>query len=204
MTASTEHDAPAADRVWTVPNLLSMLRLLGVPLFLWLALGPHADGWALLVLVIAGITDYLDGKIARRWHQTSRLGTLLDPSVDRLYILATIVALTVRGIVPVWLAVILPLRDFLLAFTLPVLRRHGYGPLPVHFVGKAATSALLYAFPLLLVSSGSGVVATIARPLGWGFTGWGVALYWWAGWLYLVHMRRLLVADQGPQGGSAT
>jgi CDP-diacylglycerol--glycerol-3-phosphate 3-phosphatidyltransferase len=202
MTPATEYDAPAADRVWTVPNLISLLRLCGVPVFLWLALGPHADGWALGVLMLAGISDYLDGKIARRWGQTSRLGTLLDPAADRLYILATIVALTVREIVPIWLAIILPLRDVLLAFTLPVLRRHGYGPLPVHFVGKAATFALLYAFPLLLLSSGHGVAASIARPLGWAFTGWGVGLYWWAGWLYVVHMRQLIRADRGDREGA--
>lgn len=202
MTPSTEYDAAAADRVWTVPNVISLLRLLGVPVFLWLALGPRADGWALGVLMLAGVSDYLDGKIARRWGQTSKLGTLLDPAADRLYILATIIALTVRDIVPVWLAVILPLRDLLLAFTLPVLRRHGYGPLPVHFIGKAATFALLYAFPLLLVSSGTGTVAAIARPLGWAFTGWGVGLYWWAGWLYLVHMRRLLVVEPAPREGA--
>src|SRR5436189_4246851 len=137
MAVTTEIE-PARDQgVWTVPNALSLLRLLGVPLFLWLALGPEADGWALVVLMVAGFTDYLDGKIARRYNQFSRLGSLLDPAADRLYVLAAIIALTVRDITPLWLAVVLIARDLVVLPTIPMLRRHGYGPLPVNFVGKA-------------------------------------------------------------------
>jgi cardiolipin synthase (CMP-forming) len=187
---STQTDA-LGERVWTIPNLLSLLRLLGVPLFLWLALGPHADGWAFAVLAFAGISDYADGKIARRFNQSSRLGALLDPAADRLYILATLIALTVRDIVPIWLAVVIPARDVLLALTLPVLRRHGYGPLPVHFLGKAATLCLLYALPLLLLAHHHGTAGSIARPFAWAFTVWGVGLYWWSGWLYTVQFRSL-------------
>jgi len=190
-----------AERVWTIPNLLSVLRLLGVPLFLWLALGPQADGWAFAVLAFAGVSDYADGKIARRFNQSSRLGALLDPAADRLYILATIIALTVRDIVPMWLAVVIPARDVLLAFTLPVLRRHGYGPLPVHFLGKAATLCLLYAFPLLLIADHPNTLGEIAKPFAWAFTAWGVGLYWWAGWLYLVQFRSL-VGPSTPVGGN--
>jgi cardiolipin synthase len=200
MVARNEVASPAPERVWTIPNLLSLLRLLGVPLFLWLALGPHADGWAFAVLAFAGVSDYADGKIARRFNQSSRLGALLDPAADRLYILATIIALIVRGIVPVWLGVSVPARDLLLAFTVPVLRRHGHSVLPVHFLGKAATLNLLYAFPLLLLADGHNTLADIARPFGWAFAVWGVALYWWAGWLYLVQLRQIMSEDRarGP------
>jgi cardiolipin synthase (CMP-forming) len=191
----TDLPSPARDRIWTVPNGLSVLRLFGVPLFLWLALGPKADGWAVVVLMVAGFTDYLDGRIARRFNLTSRLGELLDPAADRLYILATLVALTVRGILPVWLAAILIGRDLLLAPTIPVLSRHGYGPLPVHFLGKAATLNLLYAFPLLLLSVDDNWFGHLVRPLAWAFTGWGAALYLWAAWLYLVQVRQLTVSD---------
>jgi cardiolipin synthase len=187
---------PAPLRVWTVPNLLSLLRLLGVPVFLWLALGPHADWWAFGVLAFGGISDYADGKIARRYNQSSRLGALLDPAADRLYILATIIALIARGIVPVAVGLAVPARDLLLAFTLPVLRRHGYGPLPVHFLGKAATLNLLYAFPLLLLGDHPGTFAEVARTFGWAFTAWGIGLYWWAGWLYVVQLRQLVAADR--------
>src|SRR3954447_6770355 len=202
MTDISNDEASAADRVWTIPNLLSLLRLLGVPLFLWLALGPQADGWAFAVLAFAGASDYFDGKIARRFGQTSRLGVLLDPAADRLYILATIAALAARDIIPIWLAVLIPARDLLLATTVPVLRRRGYGfALPVNFVGKAATLNLLYAFPLLLLSDGDSWLATVVRPVGWAFTGWGAALYWWAGVIYLVQVRRL-VADEPPIMGA--
>ena len=182
--------------MWTVPNLLSVLRLLGVPLFLWLVLGPEANGWAIGVLVFGGLSDYADGKIARRFNQSSRLGALLDPAADRLYILATISALAARGVIPIWLAVAVPGRDVLLALTLPVLNRHGYGPLPVNFVGKAATLNLLYAIPLLLLADSGGGVGTVAKAAGWAFTAWGTALYWWAGVLYVVQVRRLVVADR--------
>jgi cardiolipin synthase len=185
-----------ADRVWTIPNLLSLLRLLGVPLFLWLVLGPEANGWAFAVLAFGGLSDYADGKIARRFNQSSRLGALLDPAADRLYILATVCALAARGVIPIWLAVAIPGRDVLLALTLPVLRRHGYGPLPVTFFGKAATMNLLYAIPLLLLADTGGTLGTVARAAGWAFTVWGIALYWWAGWLYVVQVRELVRADR--------
>jgi len=195
MTRTVTAEAPA-DRVWTIPNLLSLLRLLGVPVFLWLVLGPEADGWAFAVLAFGGLSDYADGKIARRFNQSSRLGAVLDPAADRLYILATISALAARGIIPIWLAVAVPGRDVLLALTLPVLRRHGYGPLPVNFAGKAATLNLLYAIPLLLLADTGGAFGTVARAAGWAFTGWGAALYWWAGALYVIQVRRLVVADR--------
>jgi cardiolipin synthase len=184
-----------SDRVVTLPNGLSVLRLLGVPVFLWLVLTEH-DGPAVLVLMVSGVTDYLDGKIARAWGQTSRLGTLLDPAADRLYILATLVGLTVRDVVPLWLTVALVGRDALLALTLPVLHRHGYGPLPVHFLGKAATFNLLAGFPLLLLGEWENALGDVAHAFGWGFAIWGTTLYWWAGALYLLQVRDLLRADR--------
>jgi CDP-diacylglycerol--glycerol-3-phosphate 3-phosphatidyltransferase len=117
------------ERVWTLPNALSVLRLLGVPLFLWLLLGPQADGWALVVLMVAGITDWADGKLAKWLNQYSRLGALLDPAADRLYIVATLIALALREIVPVWLVALLVGRELVLGIALLVLRRYGYPPL---------------------------------------------------------------------------
>jgi cardiolipin synthase (CMP-forming) len=186
----------SADRIWTVPNALSVLRLLGVPLFLWLLLGPHADLAALVVLALSGVSDWADGVLARRLHQTSRLGALLDPAADRLYILATLVGLTLRHIIPWWLAAVIIGRDLLLAPTVPLLRRRGLDPLPVHYLGKAATFSLLYAFPLLLLATRDGTVADIARPLAWAFTIWGTGLYLWAGALYLVQFRQILRGGQ--------
>jgi cardiolipin synthase len=193
-----------SDRVLTIPNALSVLRLVGVPVFLYLALGPEADGWALAVLACGAATDYFDGKIARAFGQTSRLGQILDPAADRLYIAATAIALTVRDIVPLWLVIALLARDLVLAPTIPLLRRHGLGPLPVHFLGKAATFNLLYAFPLLLLGDGSSDVATVARVVGWAFTVWGTTLYWWAGVLYLDQVRRIVRTMPVPVGGAAS
>jgi cardiolipin synthase len=186
----------ASDRIATVPNALSLLRLLGVPLFLWLALGPKADGWAIVVLAVSSFTDWLDGKLARLLHQTSKLGQLLDPAADRLYILATVLALSLRHIMPWWLAAVLIGRDVVLAGFLPLLKRLGYGPLPVHYLGKAATFNLLYALPLLLLGDGHATVNHVARIVGWAFAIWGTALYWWAGGLYAVQVRQLVRADR--------
>ena len=192
-----------SDRVVTLPNALSVLRLVGVPFFFWLVLTEH-DGAAVLVLMVSGVTDYLDGKIARAWGQTSKLGTLLDPAADRLYILATLIGLTVRDVVPLWLTLLLVGRDLLLACTLPVLRRHGYGPLPVNFLGKAATFNLLAGFPLLLLGEWDGLVGDVSHAFGWAFAIWGTALYWWAGVLYLVQVRDLVRADRlNPHEGVA-
>lgn len=173
-------------KVFTIPNALSFLRLLGVPVFLWLVLGPEADVLAFSLLVASGFTDYLDGKLARKYNQVSKIGALLDPVADRLYILAVVAGLGLREIIPWQLAVILPLRDLLLFGVVPFLRTRGYSALPVHFLGKAATAGLLYAFPLLLLGDGTSILAQLANVFGWAFTIWGVALYWWAGILYVV------------------
>jgi CDP-diacylglycerol--glycerol-3-phosphate 3-phosphatidyltransferase len=191
-------DQVRTDLIFTVPNLLSLLRLLGVPVFLYLVLVPHADIAAVAVLMLAGASDYLDGRLARAWGQISRLGQLLDPLADRLYIIATVVAFVLRDVIPWWLGALLVGRDVLLALLLPVLRYHGYGPLPVHFLGKAATFNLLYAFPMLLAAlpGQDGVLATVFRPLGWAFATWGSLLYVWAGVLYVVQVRQLVRADR--------
>lgn len=189
-------DPAPADRVLTLPNLISFARLAGIPLFVYLVVGPRADGWAFAVLVASGVSDWLDGVVARRFNMSSRLGALLDPLADRLYIAATLAVLAYRSIIPLSLVAAIVARDLLLALTLPVLHRLGYGPLPVNFVGKTATLLLLYAFPMLLLSAGTGTFAQVVRPFGWAFALWGTALYWWAGVLYLAQVRQLLNSDR--------
>ena len=180
------------DRIMTIPNAISFARLLLVPLFLWLVLGPEADEWAFVVLMVSGFTDYLDGKLARHLDQTSKIGAILDPVADRLFILAVVIGLGLRDIIPLWLAVLLPLRDVFLFALIPFLRTRGYSSLPVHFLGKAATASLLYAFPLLLLGDAEGTMADLANVFGWAFTIWGVSLYWWGGVLYAIQVKRLL------------
>ena len=192
----TTREDEGSSAVFTVPNLLSGLRLAGVPLFLWLVLGPEEDAWALVVLAVSGVTDFLDGWLARKLNQQSTLGQILDPVADRLYILAVVVGLALRDIIPWWLAVSLPLRDLLLWGLVPLLRTRGYSALPVHFLGKAATFNLLYAFPLLLLGDGDGTVATLAQLFGWALALWGIGLYWWAGVLYAWQVRKLLATTE--------
>ena len=180
------------DRIWTVPNALSFLRLLGVPLVVWLILGPRADVLAVVVLALAGLTDWLDGHLARAWNQRSRIGQLLDPVADRLYILAIIASLALRGVIPWWLVIVLAARDVMIAALVPILHTRGYSSLPVHFLGKAATFCLLYAFPLVLLGAGSYSWELIARVAGWAFALWGTGLYWWAGLLYVRQTADLL------------
>jgi cardiolipin synthase (CMP-forming) len=200
---AAEHDPH--DRILTIPNGISAARLAGVPVFLWLVLVPRsqvADWWAFGLLAAAGLSDWLDGKIARALNQQSRLGQLLDPAADRLYIVATIIALAVRAIIPWWLVGLLAARELLLVGVLAVLRRHGYAPLQVTFIGKSATLCLLYAFPLLLLGSHAAGYATVARIVGWAFAIWGSALYWCAALLYVEQARRLLAADRATSADS--
>lgn len=187
-----EHEV--SGRIVTVPNVISLLRLALVPVFAVL-ISAGEDVAALAVLAVSGASDWLDGVIARRFRQVSKLGMILDPAADRLFILVTLVALLMRDVIPLWLVLVLLTRDVLLACLMPFLARQGYGPLPVHFAGKAATFALLYAFPLLLIAEWPGVVGTTAAVLGWAFAGWGVGLYWFAAVVYLVQTRMLLRPD---------
>jgi cardiolipin synthase len=173
-----------ARQLRTIPNLLSLLRLAMVPVFLWLVLSGQ-EGLALITLVVASATDYLDGYLARKLNQTTRLGELLDPAADRLYILATLIGLAVTGNIPIWLPFVIIGRDVLLALTVPVLAKYGYGPLPVHYLGKAGTFALLYAFPLLLLAQVWQSAQFVILPLSWAFAIWGIGLYWWSGVLYV-------------------
>ncbi|MEO6020220.1 MAG: CDP-alcohol phosphatidyltransferase family protein [Knoellia sp.] len=185
------------DRVVTLPNALSTLRLLGVPAFIW-AIATRHDAIALVILMGSGITDYLDGKIARHYGLVSRIGQLLDPIADRLYIVTTLVGLAWRDIIPWWLVAVLFAREAFMGVVVLIAKRYGWIGLPVHFIGKAATFNLLYSFPALLMADGDGWLASFARPVGWGFAWWGTVLYWVAGIMYAVQLRQLVARRGGP------
>ena len=150
------------------------------------------DGLALLVLVISSVTDFLDGLIARTFRQISRLGQLLDPAADRLFIFAALIGLAVREVIPWWLLVVIVGRDVMLLAIGIVLANFGFGPLPVHHLGKVATLCLFYALPILMLGQAFPDVAWIADPLGWAFALWGAFLYWWAGAVYLIEAVRVV------------
>ena len=177
--------------VVNVPNLLSFLRILLVPVFLWFLLEELFLA-AIAVLAVAGLTDFLDGFLARKLNQTTKLGKMLDPVADRLYIFATLLALSATGYVPWWLAGLVILRDVLMLISLPLLASVGYRSLPVHYLGKASTFALLYSFPLLLMGKIFTDAAFIITPIAWAFALWGVALYWWSGFVYLWQLVLLI------------
>ena len=175
-----------ASSIATWPNALTGLRALGIPLFIYLALGPEADGWAIVVLAVGGATDYFDGKLARALGQESKLGEILDPTIDRLYIVSTLIVLYIREAIPLWLIVTLVARDVVLAVVALILNGKGKPPLKVTFIGKAATFNLLYAFPFLLLALSDSPAGEIAFIFGWAFAIWGVALYVTTGVSYFL------------------
>lgn len=182
----------STDRVLTVPNILTVARLILVVAFAWLILGPGAELWAAVVLIIAAITDYLDGFIARRWHQVSRIGQILDPLVDRVTVLAVLIVLGLSEILPWWLVLLIIARDVVLLALVPALRSRGLFALPVHYLGKVATFLLFASFPLLLIGTGNAAWQSLADAIGWGLLVWGVGLYWYGAVLYIEQAVRVL------------
>jgi cardiolipin synthase len=191
-------------RIWTVPNVLSMLRLLLVPVFLILVVaGAYVP--ALIVLVTASLTDLLDGFLARRFNQVTRLGQLLDPAADRLYIFAALIGLAANELVPWWIVIVIVARDALIVVLGIVLANHGYGPLPVHQLGKAATFALFTGLPVIMLGLAFPAVQPVSEPFGWAVTLWGAFLYWWAGIIYAIETARVVrVSRVSPPPASDT
>ena len=189
MAASGGRDI--SSRVLTIPNVLSFTRLALVPVFLWLIIIGQ-DVLALAVLVFSSLSDFLDGVIARRFHQITRLGQLLDPAADRLFIFAALIGLSVREVIPWWFFILVGARDVVLLILGIILANFGYGPLPVHHLGKVATFCLLYALPMLMIGQAFPDAAVVTDPLGWAFAIWGAFLYWWAGLIYLIETGRII------------
>jgi cardiolipin synthase (CMP-forming) len=186
-----ENAGAAESRIWTIPNLLSMLRLALVPPFLvFIVVGDYVA--ALIVLVVASFTDLLDGYLARRLGQVTRLGQLLDPAADRLYIFAALLGLAAQSLVPWWIVVVIVARDVFLLILGIVLANHGFGPLPVHQLGKVATFALFFGLPVIMLGLAYPVLQPVSEPIGWAITLWGAFLYWWAGVIYAIETARVI------------
>ncbi|WP_173923854.1 CDP-alcohol phosphatidyltransferase family protein [Agromyces sp. Marseille-P2726] len=197
MTGENAH--AAGSQIWTIPNVLSMLRLALVPVFLvFIVLGDYVA--ALITLVVASLTDLLDGYLARRLKQITRLGQILDPAADRLYIFAALVGLAANQLVPWWIVLVIVARDVLLLVLGVVLANHGFGPLPVHQLGKVATFALFFGLPVIMLGLAFPAVEPLSEPIGWAITLWGAFLYWWAGIIYAIETVRVvhipLAADE--------
>ena len=185
-----------SDRVWNVPNVLSFIRLALVPLFLFLIITAQ-DALALVVLVVSSLSDYLDGLIARRFNQITRLGQLLDPAADRLFIFAALIGLAARGVIPWWLFLVIVGREIMLVILGVISANYGFGPLPVHHLGKVATAALYYALPILMLGQAFPAIAEVTDPIGWAFVLWGAFLYWWAGLIYVAQSVRISRIPRG-------
>ena len=189
-------------RIWTVPNVLSFIRLLLIPVFLLLLIDAQYV-MALLTLVISSVTDFVDGFVARKFNQVSRLGQLLDPAVDRLFIFSTLIGLAWQEFVPWWLVAVIVARDVLLLVLGVVLANHGYGPLPVHHLGKVATFSLLFALPVLVLGVAFPAIQPVTDPVGWAIAIWGAFLYWWAGAIYLLETIRVIRIPRGATAAAS-
>ena len=168
-----------------IPNALTLLRALGVPLFLYLFLIADEPILSFVVIALGGVTDYLDGKVARYLNQTSDFGAKFDPAVDRLYIAAVIIALANKDYLPWILVISILVRDFLLLLVIFYQKLRRIPFLSVTFLGKAATFNLLYAFPLLLLED-LAYIGQACYIIGWAFAIWGTSLYFYTGLQYLV------------------
>lgn len=193
---------PVSSRIVTIPNILSLVRLLLIPVFLTLLVS-REYGWALLVLAFSSITDFVDGFIARHFNQVTRLGQLLDPAADRLFIVTTLIGLAWTGLLPWWLIAATIARDVLLIALGIVLANHRYGPLPVHHLGKMGTFAILFALPVLVLGEAFPVTATVAEPIGWAAALWGAFLYWWAGVAYALQALGLIRESRRSAAGAS-
>ena len=162
--------------ILTIPNGITGIRALAIPFFLWAYISLDNVLLALVILTVGAISDYVDGKVARALNQESALGAMLDPAIDRAYIAATVIALVIKDVVPLWMLLLLIGRDLWLALILAIKRRRGTGVFEVSFLGKTATFNLLYAFPFLLVAGDSGI-GQVFFIGGWGFAIWGLGLY---------------------------
>lgn len=170
--------------MFTLPNLLTLVRAAGIPPFLFFTWREQYS-WAVVTLMVAGATDYFDGKLARALNQESRLGELMDPAVDRLYISTVLLAMFITGAIPAWILVTIIFRDVSLGVLLLFMKRAKIPPFKVTYLGKAATFNLLYALPMLLLTfSSSREISDLAFVFGWAFAGWGIGLYLWTGMQY--------------------
>jgi cardiolipin synthase len=180
------------DRVLTVPNALSVGRLLCVPVFLWLLFGRDDRLAAGVLLAVLGATDWVDGYIARHFNQVSTVGKVLDPTADRVLVATAVIALMVDGSVPTWVGVLTIVREVAVSAAVLLLAALGARRIDVQWVGKAGTFALMCAFPMFLLSRADFAWDGLARVVAWGCALPGLALSWYAALTYIPLARQAL------------
>lgn len=203
-TMGSRASGGATNRVVTLPNLISLVRLAAVPAFLWLFLSGNENA-GVAVYAVGAWTDFFDGYLARRLGAVSELGKLLDPLADRVFIIALCIALVGRGVLSAWLALAIVARDILVLGFVPILERKRVERIAVNFVGKSATAALLFGLTALAWSETTFPGAGAGAAVGSGFTVVGAGLYWAAAAMYAAEARSRLraLASAGPRGDMA-
>ena len=193
---SKKYSPEPKDIYITVPNLISVLRILSIPVIAVLV-ARHQMVEALVVLAISAVSDGIDGIVARMFDQVSKIGQILDPIADRLLIFCSILALGVAGIIPWWMLIIVGLRDLLMALLVLLLAQHDYGPLPVHFVGKAGTAMLMISITALIFCDiWNNPIADLLHLAALAAGIWGIGLYWLAGYIYIRQGFDLISKDR--------
>jgi len=191
-------DQDGLDRVLTVPNLVTVVRLASIPLYVWLLFGADRQTGAAVVLAVLGATDWVDGYVARRFHQVSTLGKVLDPVADRILVVTAVVTIMVQGAVPVWFGVATLLREVVVSGAVLLLASLGAARIDVLWVGKAGTFALMTAYPLFLLAHGPATWQTVLHVAAWAIGLLGLALAWVAAASYVPVARRALADGRRP------
>jgi cardiolipin synthase (CMP-forming) len=193
------------DRVLTAANVVTSLRLAGVAVFLWLLFGADRQTAAAILLAVLGATDWVDGQLARRLHQVSKIGKVLDPAVDRVLVGTAVVAIIVHGAVPLWFGLLTVAREVLISATVLVLAALGARRIDVLWIGKAGTFGLMVAYPGFLIGHGTLGWQEPFRVAAWVAGGVGIVLAWVAAVAYLVPARRALAEGRAARkrGGGA-
>lgn len=190
-------DALVSNRILTIPNLVSFVRLLAIPVFWWVLLVEENVELAAWLILIIGSTDWVDGYLARRLDQVSALGKVLDPVADRLMIASALIGGLIAGVLPAWFVWALIAREVLVGGMALYLAARGAEPIDVRWLGKAATFALYGAVPALYLAN-AGVLEWLAEPAAWFLGINGMVLYWFTAFLYMGDSRDRLAALESP------
>jgi cardiolipin synthase len=185
-------DDDGLDRIFTVPNVITLVRLLCIPLFLWLLFGAHRQTAATVLLAVLGATDWIDGFVARRYGQVSTFGKVLDPTADRILVGTAVISIMIYGAVPLWFGIATIAREVLVSAMVLLLAAMGAARIDVLWVGKAGTFGLMFAYPTFLLGDGTAGWQEPIRVIGWVTGLVGLALAWWAAGSYIAPARRAL------------
>ena len=185
-------DDDGLDRIFTVPNVITLVRLLCIPLFLWLLFGAHRQTAAAILLAVLGATDWVDGFVARRYGQVSTFGKVLDPTADRILVGTAVISIMIYGAVPLWFGIATIAREVLVSAMVLLLAAMGAARIDVLWVGKAGTFGLMFAYPTFLLGDGTAGWQEPIRVIGWVTGLVGLALAWWAAGSYIAPARRAL------------